>query len=86
MFSVNVYRSLQMCTGLLPPGANPIAVKIIIIIIIIMSMKDSYDTIGDRSQDLLTCSAMPEPTAPPRAPPRAPIQIRTVHIWNNKHS
>ena len=25
-----------MCTGLLPPGANPIAVKIIIIIIIII--------------------------------------------------
>ena len=25
-----------MCTGLLPPGANPIAVKILIIIIIII--------------------------------------------------
>ena len=26
-----------MCTGLLPPGANPIAVKILIIIIIIIN-------------------------------------------------
>ena len=28
-----------MCTGLLPPGANPIAVKILIIIIIIISSR-----------------------------------------------
>jgi len=33
-----------------------------------MSMKNSNDTIGNRTHDLLACSAMPQPTAPPRAP------------------
>ena len=32
-----------------------------------MSMKNSSDTIGNRTRDLLACSAVPEPTAPPRA-------------------
>ena len=31
-------------------------------------MKDSNDTIGNRTRDLLTCSPVPQPTAPPRAP------------------
>ena len=31
-------------------------------------MKNSNDTIGNRTRDLLTCSAMPQPTAPPRSP------------------
>jgi len=31
-----------MCTGLLPPGANPIAVKILIIIIIIINIGTEY--------------------------------------------
>ena len=31
-------------------------------------MKNSNDTIGNRTRDLLTCSAVPQPTAPPRAP------------------
>ena len=30
-----------MCTGLLPPGANPIAVKILIIIIIIILLNEA---------------------------------------------
>ena len=30
--------------------------------------KKSSDTIGDRTHDLPTCSAVPQPTAPPRAP------------------
>ena len=30
-------------------------------------MKNSNDTIGNRTRDLLTCSAVPQPTAPPRA-------------------
>ena len=34
----------------------------------IMSMKNSNDTIGNRTRDLLACSAVPQPTAPPRAP------------------
>ena len=32
-----------------------------------MSMKNSNDTIGNRTRDLLTCSAVPQPTAPPRS-------------------
>jgi hypothetical protein len=32
-------------------------------------MKKSTDTIGHRTRDLLVCSAVPQPTAPPRAPP-----------------
>jgi len=34
----------------------------------IMSMKNSNDTIGNRTRDLPTCSAVPQPTALPRAP------------------
>jgi hypothetical protein len=30
-----------------------------------MSMKNSSDTIGNRTRDLPVCSAVPEPTAPP---------------------
>ena len=33
-----------------------------------MSMKNSNDTIGNRTRDLLTCSAVPQPTALPCAP------------------
>jgi len=33
-----------------------------------MSMENSSDTIGNRTRDLPTCSAVPQPTAPPRAP------------------
>ena len=31
-------------------------------------MKNSNDTIGNRTPDLPDCSAVPQPTAPPRAP------------------
>ena len=31
-----------------------------------MSMKDSNDTIGNRTRDSPVCSAVPQPTAPPR--------------------
>jgi hypothetical protein len=30
-----------------------------------MSMKNSSDTIGNRSRDLPACNAVPQPTAPP---------------------
>jgi hypothetical protein len=33
-----------------------------------MSMKNSSDTIGNRTHDVPGCSAVPQPTAPPRAP------------------
>ena len=31
-------------------------------------MKNSIDTIGNRTRDLPICSAVPQPTAPPRGP------------------
>ena len=31
-------------------------------------MKNSNDTIGNRTRDLPGCGAVPQPTAPPRAP------------------
>jgi hypothetical protein len=34
----------------------------------IMSMKKPNGTIGNQTHDLLTCSAVPQPTAPPHAP------------------
>ena len=34
-------------------------------------MKNSNDTIGDRTRDLLAYSAVPQPTAPPRAPSKS---------------
>jgi hypothetical protein len=34
----------------------------------IISMKNANDTIGNRTRDLPTYSAVPQPTAPPRAP------------------
>jgi len=37
-----------------------------------MSMKNSNDTIGNRTRDLPTCSAVPQPTALARAPPLPP--------------
>ena len=33
-----------------------------------MPMKNSNDTIENRTRDLPACSAVPQPTAPPRAP------------------
>jgi hypothetical protein len=33
-----------------------------------MSMKNSKDTIGNRTRDLPACSAVPQPTAPLHAP------------------
>jgi hypothetical protein len=33
-----------------------------------MSIKNSNDIIGNRTRDFPTCSAVPQPTAPPRVP------------------
>ena len=48
-----------------------------------MSMKYSNDTIGNRTRDLLTCSAVPQPTAPPRSPVvyQYSTTIRILQIW-----
>jgi hypothetical protein len=43
----------------------------------IMSMKNSIDTIGNRTHDLSTCSAVPQPAELPRAP----VSLYTVTIF-----
>jgi len=54
-------------------------------------MKNSNDTIGNRTRDLPVCSAVPQPTAPPRAPgnkmygldiPLGALQRSAVKVWN----
>jgi hypothetical protein len=46
-----------------------------------MSLKNSSDTIGNRTRDLPGCSTVPQPTAPPRAPD--PISnTKNLHITN----
>jgi hypothetical protein len=53
----------------------------------IMSMKNSNDTIGNRTRDLPACSAVPQPTALPRAPISC-ISVDMFHsplnlpLWN----
>ena len=42
-------------------------------------MKNSSDTIGNRTRDLPTCSAVPQPTAPPRTP--LYIYIYMLHLF-----
>ena len=43
-----------------------------------MSMKNSNDTIGNRTRDLPTCSAVPQPAALPRAPV---CYVTTHFVW-----
>jgi hypothetical protein len=42
----------------------------------IMAMKNSIDTIGNRTRDLPTCSSLPQPTASPRSA----IHVSSSHI------
>ena len=46
-------------------------------------MKNSNDTIGNRTRDLLTCSAVPQPTVPPRSPylPVPTINVTTILVF-----
>ena len=48
----------------------------------IMSMKNLNDTIGNRTRDLPTCSAVPQPTTPPRAPIRVALEVYIIGILN----
>ena len=41
-------------------------------------MKNSNDTIGNQTHDLPTCSAVPQPTAPPRTPNQC---SKVYKIW-----
>jgi hypothetical protein len=45
-----------------------------------MSMKNTNDTIGNRTRDLPTCSAVPQPTALPRAPAAIVVVVVVVVI------
>jgi hypothetical protein len=45
----------------------------------IMSMKNCNDTIRNQTRDLPTCSAVPQPTAPPRTP--FSVWVRTQYVW-----
>jgi len=42
-----------------------------------MSMKNSNDTIGNRTRDLPTCTAVPQPTSLPHAPTWCSISCNT---------
>ena len=44
-------------------------------------MKNSSDTIGYRTHDLPTSSAVPQPTAPPRAPTTTKDQLIITFIY-----
>ena len=46
-----------------------------------MSMKTSNDTIGNRTCDLPTCSAVPQPTAIRRAPSSLPGWKNFLRRW-----
>jgi len=59
---MNVVRLSALRTGRLYPPQGYSAAGMI------MSMKNSNGTIGNRAHDLPTCSAVPQPTALPRAP------------------
>jgi hypothetical protein len=48
----------------------------------IMSMKNTDDTIGNRTRDLSACSAVSEPTAPPATCSRKiDIRMDSSRIW-----
>jgi hypothetical protein len=53
----------HFCYGLSQPQGHSAAGRI-------MSMKNSSDTIGNRTRDLPACSTVPQPNAPPRNPNR----------------
>ena len=59
----------HFCSGLSQPQGNSAAERI-------MSMKNSNDTIGNRTRDLPSCSAVSQQTAPPRAPLKINKQIK----------
>jgi hypothetical protein len=50
----------------------------------IMTMKNSSDTIGNRTRDLPACSAEPQTTVPPHAPFHTVWFVLIQNIWNDK--
>jgi len=49
-----------------------------------MSMKNSNDTIGNRTRDLPACSSLPQPNAPPRVPELCNNVIKAASIGRLK--
>ena len=47
-------------------------------------MKNSNDTIGNRTRDLTACSAVPQPTALPRAPIEKVQGSKPCTIWDSR--
>jgi hypothetical protein len=45
--------------------------------------KKSNDTIGNRTRDLQSCSAVPQPTAPPRAPTVELVYKELTRKWHS---
>jgi hypothetical protein len=52
-----------------------------------LSIKNSSDTIGNRTRDFPTCNVVSQTTAPPRAPQnqQAHILLQFVVVTNNRH-
>jgi len=46
-------------------------------------MKNSNDTIGNRTRDLPACSAVPQQTAPLRAPSDKEVEIKNITVLVN---
>jgi hypothetical protein len=49
-----------------------------------LSLKNSSDSIGNRTRDLSACSAVPQPTAPPRTSP-SEVYIVQHHVTHTSH-
>ena len=47
-----------------------------------MLMKNSSDTIGNRTRNLPACSAAPQPTVPPRTP-RCTVRVQNSQGFSN---
>jgi len=50
-----------------------------------MSMKNSNDTIRNRTRDLPGCRAVSQPNAPPRARLKIPIRLEHGVVWNGTY-
>jgi len=61
LYSQEIHLGAHFCYRLSRPQGHSAAGRI-------MSLKNSNDTIGNRTRDLPTYSAVPQPTAPPLAP------------------
>jgi len=63
----------HFCYGISHPQGHSVAGRI-------MSMKNSNDTIGNRTRDLPTCRSVPQPTASPRAPHSCCVWINIMYV------